>query len=96
MPATLLRDCLRSLGSPVTQPISYISIDYGYTDNLDKLCNAISPGMTFDQSRTTSLPDAGGSNAYFYPDHCGGRGWLGVDCWNGYPCPNWEGFYCKT
>ena len=101
MPATELRACLRHLGSSSTVPIEYIETHYGATSFLDKICNAIIPGMTFDSSRTHAQPDSCTSgSAYMYPGHCLGwypsRGWLGDNCANGCGNTNYAGFYCKT
>ena len=101
MPASKLRNCLRHLGSSSTVPIEYIETHYGATNALDKICNAITPGMTFDSSRTHAQPNScsTGRSAYTYPGYClawYSRGWLGDNCLNGCGNVNYAGFYCKT
>ena len=90
-----LRGCLNILGATGTKEIEYIETDYGHTDYLDKICNAIGENLTYDSSRTESQPDILHSgSAYMYPSRCN-QGWLGRDCSNDYGNRNYAGFYCK-
>ena len=95
MAATLLRDCLISLGSTQTRQIKYIEIAYGKTDFLDKICDAITPGSKLDLSLTEAQTDVCSlGTKVMYPSRCE-EAWLECDqsngCWNA----NYEGFYCK-
>ena len=94
MAATLLRGCLISLGSTKTRQIDYIEIASGKTDFLDNVCDAITPGSTFDLSLTEKQPDMCFSGSkIMYPSHCN-EGWLEQDCSNGCGNANYKGFYC--
>ena len=93
MPATRLRDCLTSLGATGTSPIQYIETQYGNTDYLDKVCNAITPGSAYNRALTEAQPDSCSSSAFMYPSYCS-QGWLGNDCSNGCAHANYAGFYC--
>ena len=96
MEAALLRACLISLGSKETSSIEYIELDYGKTDWLDNVCNAINSGSTLDKARTEAQPDAcivGGAS--MYPSTCD-DGWLGKSCTNGCGNKNYNGFYCTS
>ena len=95
MMAASLRGCLNILGATLTNEIECMDLDYGHTDYLDKICNAIGENLTYDSSRTESQPDILHSgSAYMYPSRCN-QGWLGRDCSNDYGHRNYAGFYCK-
>ena len=93
MPASRLRECLTSLGGVGTNQIDYIEVVSGNTDYLDKVCQATSPGYTYDAIRTTEQSDECTTGGYMYPSHCF-QGWLGGDCRNGCGNDNYNGFYC--
>ena len=94
MEAALLRACLISLGSKETSSIEYIELDYGKTDWLDNVCNAINSGSVFDKARTEAQPDACTvGSPRMYPSTCS-NGWLGNSCNNGCGNKNYNGFYC--
>ena len=99
MPASHLRSCLNSLGGTGTRTIDYISIDHGYREYLNKVCNAAKPGTYFDMARTRTQPDLLNSHSYYakygvmYPGHCN-YGWLGRDCTNRGTNNEYDGFFC--
>ena len=99
MPATLLRGCLKSLGSTGTKQIAYIETIYGYEDYLNNVCNAINVDLSYDKTRTESQPDSCTVSRIhqvflMYPSYCN-QGWLGIDCYHACGNANYNGFYCK-
>ncbi len=96
MPATLLRGCLQSLGATGTEEIEYIETAYSHDDYLNNVCNAVYVDLSYDKTRTESLPHSCtiSHSTYMYPSHCN-QGWLGNDCSNGCGNTNYNGFYCK-
>ena len=96
MPATLLLDCLKALGSTGTRQIEYIETFYGHDDYLNKVCKAIHPSFAYDKYRTEAQSDACSSNrgAYMYPSNTK-QGWLGEGYRNRCGNKNYIGFYCK-
>ena len=99
MPATLLLDCLRALGSTGTRQIEYIETTYDQGDPyLNKVCNAINPRLVYDKSLTEAHPRAceKSRKAWMYPSNTK-LGWLSEGYYNG--CGHkqiYHGFYCKV
>ena len=98
MKASLLRDCLTSLGGdPEFRQVEYIETIFGHEDYLENVCQSIYPDLKYDNQKTVEQVDACPSNAdgLMYPSYCD-DGWLACDTIkNGCANPNFEGFFCK-